>query len=75
MGEHHPAFSPTQAQALAERARAAIEALRVEYHGVAIPLTLSAGVSALPKDCATALVAEADRNLYRAKAEGRNRII
>ena len=70
-----PGLALEGARALAERARAAIEALRVEYHGVAIPLTLSAGVASLPKDSAAALVADADRNLYRAKAEGRNRVV
>jgi len=40
-------------------------------------VTVSAGVAILPEDATDgqALVEGADRNLYRAKEEGRNRVV
>jgi diguanylate cyclase (GGDEF)-like protein len=45
--------------------------------GVALPVTISAGVAALPRDSRTdgALIAAADRALYAAKQRGRNRAL
>ena len=57
---------------LGEKVRAAIEALRIE--GFA-PLTVSAGTSELgPGEEPAAALRRADAALYRAKAEGRNRV-
>ena len=63
----------TRAQALL----AATEALEVTHHGVALSkVTISVGLAMLPAHgtTATALVGAADAALYRAKAEGRNRL-
>ena len=70
-----PGLALDAAQRVAERARAGVEALPIEYHGSVIAVTLSAGVASLPANSATDLLATADRNLYRAKNEGRNRVV
>lgn len=66
------------ARALAERCRAAVEALRVRTdQGQAVPVTLSIGVATqrvgTTYESCEALVEAADGALYRAKREGRNR--
>src|SRR5205814_1221177 len=63
-----PGCPPADALAVAERLRAAIAG----YKGP-VTVTASAGVATLPYDAVTgaALVAAADRALYRAKAAGR----
>ena len=66
------------AELLAERMRAAIEALRIKRADGGEPLrvTASFGVASLPA-CAQdreALIAEADAALYRAKRAGKNRV-
>jgi diguanylate cyclase (GGDEF)-like protein len=68
------------ARTMAERLRQAIEAMRVDFEGVQLSVTVSLGVAdAIPgrdpeaRD-AEQLVARADEALYRAKAAGRNRI-
>jgi len=76
-----PSTSPSQALVLAERLRRLIETqvLVIEHapnRRVEVQLTVSIGVAAL--DTATAgaagLIKAADRAMYRAKAEGRNRV-
>ncbi len=68
------------ARAIAERLRQAIEAMRVEFEGQPLGVTVSLGVAdALPGHHPVArdverLVARADEALYRAKAAGRNRV-
>jgi diguanylate cyclase (GGDEF)-like protein len=68
------------AQAMAERLRLAVEAMRVEFEGWQLVATVSLGVAdALPAGHPDALnadrlVARADEALYRAKAAGRNRV-
>ncbi len=63
---------------LADRLRASVCATPVEVDGHSIPVTLSAGAASLAC-CRTAsaeeLVAAADRRLYLAKQQGRNRIV
>jgi diguanylate cyclase (GGDEF)-like protein len=73
---------PAQALVLAERLRRRIEgdALVIErstHQRHELKLTVSIGVAALTDEVAdaAALVATADRALYRAKAEGRNRVV
>jgi diguanylate cyclase (GGDEF)-like protein len=62
------------AVAVAEKFRVAIAA--IEVTGVSRPVTASFGVAAIPEDAAdsTLLLRAADRALYLAKANGRNRI-
>jgi diguanylate cyclase (GGDEF)-like protein len=65
-----------------DAARARMEALRAEYAarllvaGFLEPPTLSAGVAAFPEHAQTddELLQAADRALYQAKAEGRDRV-
>jgi len=62
---------------LGERLRVALAAERIEHEGQRIPVTLSGGCAAL-SCCAVSsaedLIATADRRLYRAKQQGRDRI-
>ncbi len=68
-----PGVSVQAGMQLAERLRAAIEAFPF-VHGGAV--TVSIGVTSfLPGDNARQLLARADRALYRAKNEGRNRLV
>jgi two-component system cell cycle response regulator len=62
----------------AERMRAAIEALGVPHPGLTPPgvVTVSGGVACLgPDETVASLLSRADAALYRAKEEGRNRIV
>jgi diguanylate cyclase (GGDEF)-like protein len=62
--------------AVADRIRRDIEAMRIHSAGVALPVTASLGVACLSPDDvgASALIDRADKALYRAKQEGRNRV-
>jgi diguanylate cyclase (GGDEF)-like protein len=66
---------PAAAQVFAERLRQKI-AEPVLYESQAIPVTVSIGIAALKAQDATvnAVLHRADAALYRAKAEGRNRV-
>ena len=58
-----------------ERIRRAVADLSIPTHGVDAPLTVSIGVAAyLPGETPNELVRRADEALYRAKADGRNRV-
>jgi diguanylate cyclase (GGDEF)-like protein len=65
------------ADAVSEKIRAAVESLKVQVGGVTLQKTISIGISDFPKDSETfwQAVKYADVALYRAKEEGRNRVI
>jgi two-component system, cell cycle response regulator len=63
---------------LGDRLRAAVSATPIEFEGKAIPVTLSAGAASLAccrNPSGEELVSVADRRLYLAKQQGRNRIV
>ena len=61
---------------LAEMLRAALVAHPISYNGIQMRVTASFGVAELgsPATNATRLIRLADKALYRAKDEGRNRV-
>lgn len=64
------------AQEVAQRVRKAIEKNIYRYDDIKIKITISAGTSELNKkvDSVKQLIDEADKKLYQAKRDGRNRI-
>ena len=78
-GEEFAALLPNTSQEgalqLAERIRAATEALAVPYKGHAVTLTVSVGVTVFrtPDECRD-VMERVDLALYRAKRAGRNRV-
>ena len=62
---------------VAERIRKAISATPLVVDGRTIPCTVSVGVACFPEDGRTldTLAARADRALYQAKKDGRNRVV
>lgn len=79
-GEEFLAYLPQvtrgSAEAIAERVRLSVEALRVEVEGVTIPITVSAGLAWVdaPHVGMEVWLRAADQALYRAKEDGRNRV-
>lgn len=60
----------------AERLRAAVEAYRFELKGQVFPLSLSIGVVKIDGTLTLGeLLSEADTAMYRAKAQGKNRVV
>ncbi len=70
-----PGTDVTTARGLAERLRLAVEDCEVEWQGAHLHLSVSIGVATCqPQETAAALLDRADRALYAAKREGRNRV-
>ncbi len=73
-----PGLGREAAARLAEGVRAAVEGLRFDLDGVRVPVTASLGVAATSQGHPLELshwLAAADAALYRAKADGRNRVV
>jgi two-component system cell cycle response regulator len=70
-----PSTDPTSAEALAERLRSAVQALDIPFADGSIAVTASFGLAAYrPGESPEALIDRADRAMYSAKANGRNRV-
>jgi len=80
-GEEFCALLPdtdlTGAAVVAERIRATVDAGAVDFDGQSLRLTVSIGIAGLSDRAGSwsAMVRAADAALYRAKGEGRNRIV
>lgn len=78
-GEEFMVFVSANEQAaakLAERIRKAVEALPLEVEGKKVQITISGGVTShQPNEDLEDFIKRADQQLYKAKHEGRNRII
>jgi diguanylate cyclase (GGDEF)-like protein len=65
--------------AMGERIRRVVEEVRIlDQRGARIPVTISVGVATVPGGMGTSpelVIALADRNLYAAKEQGRNRVV
>lgn len=72
-----PETASAQAREMAEQIRMALSRDEFTFSGQRASVTASAGVSTFPEDgqSARALIRSCDERLYRAKAEGRNRVI
>ena len=72
-----PETPPKGAADVAERIRAAIASRPLAINGQNVAATVSIGIACYPEDGRTldALAARADRALYQAKQEGRNRVV
>ena len=74
-----PETPPEQALEIAERIRRAVAAATIDVETSSEPIsaTVSIGVSAYPRDAADAneLIHQADLAVYRAKLQGRNRVL
>lgn len=70
-----PDTSLLQALTLSERLRHEVEEHAFMFKSTRLPVTISAGVCSISQsDSITHLLRQADKNLYEAKAAGRNRI-
>ena len=71
-----PETDEAGASHLAERIRQKIEDYAFDHDGQPIPVTASLGVAELtPDDTLESLVEKADKHLYTAKGDGRNRVV
>ena len=72
-----PETNLSKAREVGERIRQALENLVVDYEDQAIRFTVSLGLSVAQNDSDTLMnvMSRADAALYRAKAEGRNRLV
>lgn len=66
-----------QARLLAEKIRQNIEKDEISYEGKELKVTVSSGLASFPDDAMTkkGLIDKADQALYRAKHDGRNRVM
>ncbi|MEC8861129.1 MAG: diguanylate cyclase [Pseudomonadota bacterium] len=70
-----PEINAEQALLAAERIRRAVSARPFEIDGLSLSITISLGVAEYAgEENPESLIARADKNLYRAKDEGRNRV-
>jgi diguanylate cyclase (GGDEF)-like protein len=68
--------NPEQTAQLAERIRTRVESLAVYHDKATIKVSVSIGTAQYTEDDTSALlIARADRALYRAKSQGRNRVV
>ena len=71
-----PGAELAAARAVGERIRARVASTKVGREGEPFSVTVSVGLATLkPGDSAREVLLRADRDLYRAKASGRNRIV
>jgi diguanylate cyclase (GGDEF)-like protein/PAS domain S-box-containing protein len=72
-----PACGMTRAEALAERIRADVEALRIDHEGRSFGVTTSIGLTELTAEDSgpREVMARADEGSYIAKSRGRNRVV
>ncbi len=66
---------PAQAEALFERVRRKVEAIDLSVDGAQVPLSVSIGLTTRLEESFDAMLQRADEGVYRAKAEGRNRVV
>ena len=71
-----PGVPRAQGWELAERVRSAVEAATIAVDDVSLNVPVSVGLATFPGDCErpSELFTIADRALYKAKREGRNRV-
>jgi diguanylate cyclase (GGDEF)-like protein len=73
-----PETDAVHARVVAERIREVMEKQPFSFNGVTYPVTVSLGVSvtaAIEQLSTSDLIARADKNLYKAKVAGRNRVV
>ncbi len=71
-----PATELDAAKGVAEKLRACVEAAAIRHHGEPVKVTVSAGLTEFrPGDTPTTVYERADRALYQAKQQGRNRCL
>jgi diguanylate cyclase len=71
-----PMTSLEAAKNVAEKLRAAVENAVFRHHGAPVPVTISCGLTEFRAgDTPTSVYERADRALYQAKAQGRNRCV
>jgi diguanylate cyclase (GGDEF)-like protein len=72
-----PGTKLLEAQIAAEKLRQAVQTRAFPFQEIVVPVTVSVGVAELcpHKDTAEGLVARADAALYKAKEQGRNRVV